>query len=376
MCTEESVMSNLQKLLKESWTLVEEEQDKLAGYFYARIFLSNPQVRDLFPVTMDVQRARLLGAIVTAVQTVDDPERFDEYLKALGRDHRKFHVVPEHYDIVCAALIEAMRTFAGERWSVEYDQAWRDAYRVIAAKMQAGAANDTNPPFWHAEVTHHERRGMDIAVFTVQTLQPIDYRAGQYLSIECNYQPRLWRVYSPANAPRKDNTIDFHVRALGAGWVSSALVRRLKPGDMVRLAAPMGSMTLDRKSTKDIVCIAGGTGLAPIKALIEELTRYNRTRWVHLFFGAKNREDLYDLAELNQLAARYPWLSVVPAVTDEPGFTGETGNISDVVSRYGPWEQHDFFVSGSAAMVKATLRRLAEMKVPSVRIKYDAFGEM
>ena len=62
-------MSNLSRLLKESWTLVEEQQDKLASYFYARMFLSNPQLRDLFPVQMDVQRARLLGAIVTAVQT-------------------------------------------------------------------------------------------------------------------------------------------------------------------------------------------------------------------------------------------------------------------------------------------------------------------
>ena len=93
-------MGNLSRLLKESWTLVEEQQDKLASYFYARIFLSNPQLRDLFPVHMDVQRARLLGAIVTAVQTVDDPDRFDEYLRSLGRDHRKFHVAPEHYDVV------------------------------------------------------------------------------------------------------------------------------------------------------------------------------------------------------------------------------------------------------------------------------------
>jgi NAD(P)H-flavin reductase len=158
--------------------------------------------------------------------------------------------------------------------------------------------------------------------------------------------------------------------------VSSALVRRIKPGDMIRLAAPMGEMTLDRKSTRDVVCVAGGTGLAPIKALVEELTRYNRTRWVHLFFGAKDREDLYDLPDLNRLASKYPWLSVVPAVSDDPGFTGEHGNISEVVGRYGPWEEHDFFVSGSPAMVKATLRRLSELQVPSVRIKYDAFGDM
>ena len=102
-------MGDLARLLKESWTLVEEHQDKVASYFYARIFLSYPDLRDLFPVHMDVQRARLLGAIVTAVQTLEDPERFDEYLRALGRDHRKFHVEPEHYEVVGGALIEAMR---------------------------------------------------------------------------------------------------------------------------------------------------------------------------------------------------------------------------------------------------------------------------
>lgn len=368
-------MGNLSRLLKESWTLVEEQQDRVAGYFYARIFLSNPQLRDLFPIQMDAQRARLLGAIVTAVQTLEDPERFEDYLRELGRDHRKFHVSPEHYDAVGAALIESLRAFAGQSWRLEYEQAWRDAYRVIAGKMMAGAADDTNPPYWHAEVLTHERRSRDIAVFTCRPLSRLDFRAGQYVSVECRHQPRLWRVYSMANAPREDDTLEFHVRAVGAGWVSSALVRRIKPGDLIRLAAPMGSMTLDRKSTRDIVCVAGGTGFAPIKALLEELTRYNRTRWVHVFYGAKDREDLYDLADLNQLAARYPWLSVVPACSADPGFTGEQGNISEVVARYGPWTDHDVFVSGSPAMVKATLRALAEMQVPSVRIKYDMFGE-
>lgn len=369
-------MGTLSRLLKESWTLVEEQQDKVAGYFYSRIFLSHPQVRDLFPVQMDVQRARLLGAIVTAVQTLDDPERFDEYLRSLGRDHRKFYVEPEHYDVVGKALMESLRTFAGESWSIEYDQAWRDAYDVIARKMISGADADTNPPFWHAEVQRHERRSRDIAVFTVKPLTPVEYKAGQYMSMECKYQPRLWRVYSVANAPSKEGLLEFHVRALGAGWVSSALVRRLKPGDMIRIAAPMGSMTLDRRSTKDVVCIAGGTGLAPVKALVQELTRYNRTRWVHVFFGAKDRDDLYDLAELNRLVARYPWLSVVAACSEDKGFQGEQGNIAEVVARYGPWADHDFFVSGSPAMVRSTLRVLAEMQVPSVRIKYDVFGDV
>ena len=297
---------------------------------------------------MDVQRARLLGAIVTAVQTLDDPERFDEYLRALGRDHRKFHVEPEHYEVVGGALIEAMRTFAGR--AVEHRVRPGVGRRVRGDRREdAGRRRGGHQPAVlarrgpRARAPRPRHRGLHLP-----PLQPLEYRAGQYVSVECpRYQPRLWRTYSMANAPRKDNTLEFHVRALGAGWVSSALVRRVQVGDMIRLAAPMGSMTLDRRSTRDIVFVAGGTGLAPIKALVEELTRYNRTRWVHVFFGAKDRDDLYDLAELNRLAARYPWLSVVPACSDDPGFAGEQGNISEVVARYGPWDEHDFFVSGS-----------------------------
>ena len=136
-------MSNLSRLLKESWTLVEEQQDKLASYFYARMFLNNPQLRDLFPVQMDVQRSRLLGAIVTAVQTVDDPDTFDEYLQSprpgppqVPRPARALRRHRRRAD-GGAAHVRRRRS-----WSLEFDQAWRDAYAVIAAKMIAGAEAD------------------------------------------------------------------------------------------------------------------------------------------------------------------------------------------------------------------------------------------
>lgn len=369
-------MSDLSRILKESWAAVEEHQTRVGEHFYARMFLSNPQLRDMFPVQMDVQRDRLLGAIVSAVQHFDDPERIDTYLRALGRDHRKFHVDPAHYTEVKLALLDALRTVAGPLWTIEFEQAWADVYDVIAEKMIAGADEDTNPPFWHAEVLTHERRSREIAVFTCRPMDHLPFRAGQYVSIECQYQPRLWRTYSMANAPRPDGTMEFHVRAIDGGWVSSALVRRLKVGDMIKIAAPMGSMTLDYRSRRDIVCIAGGTGLAPVKALIDELSTYNRTRWVHLFRGARHRGELYDRHHLHELVDRYPWLSVVWAVNeDDVGPDWERGDVCDVVRRYGPWKDHDFFVAGSAPMVRATLRNLAEMQVPNTRIKFDAFAD-
>lgn len=366
-------MSTLAMLLKESWAHVEDRADDLANNFYARLFLADPGLRELFPVQMSVQRSRLIAAMVAISQIIDDPERFDARLRELGRAHRRFHVEPAHYAIVGTALLGALREFAGERWCIEYDQAWRDAYDSMATKMLRAADYESGgPPYWHAEVVAHERRGRDVAVITCRPLRPFDYLPGQYVQLETAHQPRVWCPYSIANAPRPDGTLDLHVRAPSDGWVSAALVRRLRPGDVVKLGPAVGSMIADRNSTRDVVCVAGGTGLAPIKAILEELTKYNRSRWVHLFLGARDRSDLYDLPELTQLAARYPWLALVPACSNDPGFVGERGFISDVVEKFGPWREHDFFVCGPPKMVRATLGSLARVGVPQMRIRYDA----
>lgn len=366
-------VSALALLLKESWSFVEADADEMANYFYARIFHADPDLRELFPVVMTEQRSRLITALASILQTVDDPDRFDQVVRRLGRNHRKYHVDPEHYGIVGTALLDALRKYCGDRWSVEYDQAWRDTYDAIAARMLAGAeSNPATQPFWHAEVISHARRARDIAVFTCRPIAWFTFQAGQYVSLECPYHPRMWRTYSIANAPRADGTLDFHVRAHSDGLVSSALVRRLGVGDFVRIGEPLGTMTVDHGSTRDIVCIAGGTGLAPIRSIVEDLAQHNRARWVHVFIGARDRDDLYDLAAMNQLAARYPWLSVMAACSDDDTYPGERGPVNEVVERYGPWPGHDFYVCGSPAMVRATLGSLARLGVAPVRIRYDA----
>lgn len=102
--------------------------------------------------------------------------------------------------------------------------------------------------------------------------------------------------------PRRDNVIEFHVRAVGAGWGSTALVWKLHPGDVIRLGAPMAAMTLDPESGRDLLCVAGGTGLAPIKALLQDLARHNilpgqNARKAHLFFGP-------DAGQVDEASAR------------------------------------------------------------------------
>jgi NAD(P)H-flavin reductase/hemoglobin-like flavoprotein len=367
-------VSALSPLLRESWSHVRDASDDLASYLFARLFLAEPSLRDMFPVDMASQRARLVGALAIMIETIDDQDRFEQIMRDLGRHHVKFHVQPEHFAMFETALLDALRNVAGDHWSHQYDQAWHDAYARMSRAMMRGTDEFAgHPAFWHAEITSHERRASDIAMFTCQPLIDYPYQAGQYASIETTHVPREWRPLWIGNPPGT-GPLEFHVRAASGGWVSSVLVRRLRVGDVVRLGPAMGTMTLDPLSTRDIVCIAGGTGVAPIKALIGELAEYNRSRWVHVFFGAKTRADLYDLPALQRLAARYSWLSVVPACTDDPTFAGERGNVSDVMERLGPYPDHDFFVCGPPEMMGATLRALRRMEVPASRIRYDAGG--
>jgi NAD(P)H-flavin reductase len=178
-----------------------------------------------------------------------------------------------------------------------------------------------------------------------------------------------------ATAPSPDGLLEFHVRSLDSGWVSGPLVWRATVGDVLRLGAPQGEMHIDQHSQRDVLCVAGGTGLAPIKSMIDDMSKWNTSRNVTLFFGVRRIGDLYDMAALHRMAALNRWLTVVPVVSDEPTFTGEKGLLPDVVVRHGDWREHDVVVCGSPAMTRATYDRLTAAGVPAERIACDAVGE-
>ena len=210
------------EIIRSSFTLVEPQVEDVGRHFYGTLFSRAPETRDLFPVNMEVQRSRLLRALVHVVQMVDQPDELVPFLQQLGRDHRKFGVLAEHYDAVGAALLSAIAHYAGSAWTPEVAKAWTDAYGVVAGAMRDAAAAERGPASWLGRVVGHERLGWDLAKISVPASEPIPYRAGQYVSVETPQRPRLWRYLSPANAPRPDGILEFHVRAVPGGWVSRA----------------------------------------------------------------------------------------------------------------------------------------------------------
>jgi NAD(P)H-flavin reductase/hemoglobin-like flavoprotein len=359
--------------------LLEPTADAAMTYFYGQLFAMDSEIRAMFPAAMDVQRRRFFRALVRIARDQDDPAALTPYLEQLGRAHRKFGVREQHYGMFRRALLATLHRFAAPGWDETAQRAWERAFDHAVDVMIDAAERDAEhtPAWWIATVTATELRGPDIAVLTVAPEQPLSYRPGQYVSVQTPHWPRLWRRYSIANAPRPDGTLHLHVRAIAGGLVSPALVHHVRPGDPLVLGAPQGTMTANTDSPRDVLCLAGGTGLAPIKAIIEAITRApvpGRRREVVLYFGARRHQDLYDLAELQHMELAYPWLQVIPAVSDEPTREGVMyGTVPELAAK-ATWTDRDIYISGPDAMIIKTAQVLRERGVPDHLVHYDLGG--
>ncbi len=363
--------------LRESFARVAVHGDELPLFFYSDLFLKHPEVRDMFPVSMEVQRGHLVDALVKIVSQVDSVDDLTAFLQGLGRDHRKFGAVAEHYDAVGASLLATLRYFSGPAWTPELAADWKAAYELIGSVMIAAARADEHlqPPWWSGTVVAHERRSFDVSVLVVKPEPRLDYLPGQSVAIESPSRPRLWRYYSMANAPRQDGLLEFHIRLIDGGAVSMALTNGTIVGTELRLGPPVGVLTLgEPPGDRNLLLVAGSTGLAPLKAILDQVTGLPRPPKVHMFFGARTADGLYDLDSLEKMAAQHPWLTITPAVSAEPRFAGETGSLPDVVARHGDWSGYDAYLAGPTKMVEDTGARLASAGIAQDQIHIEDFG--
>jgi NAD(P)H-flavin reductase/hemoglobin-like flavoprotein len=363
--------------LRENFAHVATHGDEVPLFFYSDLFIKHPELRDLFPVSMAAQRGHLVDALVKIVSQVDRVSDLTVFLQGLGRDHRKFGVVADHYDAVGDSLLATIEHFSGPSWTADLARDWKEAYTLVGSVMTEAASADEQirPPWWRGTVVAFEQRAFDVAVLFVRPEPRLDYTAGQSVAIECSSRPRLWRYYSMANAPRRDGLLEFHVKLIDGGAVSMALTNSNVVDSKLRLGPPVGVLTLaQRSSGRDLLLVAGSTGLAPLKAILDQLTAVQQPPNAHLFFGARTADGLYDLESLEKMAAQQSWLTVTPVVTGSSKFTGQTGSLPDVVARHGDWAGRDAYVAGPTEMVKETFVRLESTGMPEDQIFVEDFG--
>lgn len=368
-------------LVRESFAGLRLEPDRVMEYLFARLFAVSPELRTLYPLAMTHTRSAVFHWLARLIWDQGGRQHTEAMLRQLALDHRKFGVTRKHHEPFFGALIAAAEHDAGQReaagvpWTEETSAAWRAVLGYFGSVMALAARNDEDvqPAWWTGEIVQHDRRTDSIAVLSIRPDKPLRYQPGQYIAVQAPRWPRVWRNYSVANAPRENGLLDIHVRAVPGGLVSTALVRHSVAGDTVTLGAARGDMRLVQDASRHLVCVAGGTGLAPIKAIAEAVvggSGQGRRRDVTLYVGARRSSELYDMRDLETLRLAYPSLTLIPVVEREPEYPGRVGRLPEVVAMHPSFRDCDVYVAGPAGLVSATVTALGG-RVPDGRLHHD-----
>lgn len=220
----------------------------------------------------------------------------------------------------------------------------------------------------------------DILEIQVQLEEPLpSYLAGQYAELSVPGVIEKTRSYSFASAPGKasPDRLTFFIRHVPGGELTNWLHEADRTGAKVAVNGPFGSFWL-RDSTAPMLCIAGGSGMAPIKALLEQVSSQGFQRQVNYVFGARTRDDLYCLEEMAQIKARgnghFNFIPVLSREPDNSDWKGLRGHCTDILSpdAFDLPNSHAY-LCGPPAMVDSAIECLTREGMNSEHIFYDKF---
>ena len=172
-----------------------------------------------------------------------------------------------------------------------------------------------------------------------------------------------------------DDELEFHVRIVEGGLVSGYVGAALKVGDAVRVSGPLGTSYLRTRHDGPMLCVAGGTGLAPVLSIVRGALAAGMPNHIHLYFGVRSRRDVYCTEALQALAARHANLTVHVVVAQGDGDASmRSGIVTEAVAR--DWATLDgwrAYLCGAPPMVDAAFLVVRERGIPAEHIYADAF---
>jgi ferredoxin-NAD(P)+ reductase (naphthalene dioxygenase ferredoxin-specific) len=223
-----------------------------------------------------------------------------------------------------------------------------------------------------ATVTAIEDMTHDIKRLLLKPAKPVAFSPGQYVQLQ--FTPDHVRPYSMA-ALCTDGQFEFHVRLVPDGRVTGYIARDLKPGDSVRVSGPLGSAYLRRKHEGPMLCVAGGTGLAPILSILRGAVSEGMRNPIHLYFGVRSPRDVYGLDWLAQLQREHPALKahVVVSSGGDPG-TQRCGLVTEAIEKdLGDLSGWRAYLCGSPPMVESAMLVARRKGIAAEHVYADAF---
>ena len=212
----------------------------------------------------------------------------------------------------------------------------------------------------------------DIKRLVLRPARPVDFSPGQYVQLQ--FTPEHVRPYSMAGLAGEGH-FEFHVRLVPDGRVTGHIASALKPGDAVKVSGPLGSAYLRRKHEGPMLCVAGGTGLAPILSILRGAAQEGMTNPTHLYFGVRSPRDVYGMAWLDQLKLAHPGLTVHVVVTSggDPA-RHRCGLVTDAIEHdHGDLSGWRAYLCGSPPMVEAATVVARRKGIASEHVYADAF---
>jgi NAD(P)H-flavin reductase/ferredoxin len=241
----------------------------------------------------------------------------------------------------------------------------------IAVDLSASASMRSVP----GRVVAQQKVTHDITRLSVQLDEPMPYKAGQFASLGIDGVEGVVRSYSFATPPRADGQVSFLVRKVPGGRVSSLINDEDLVGRSVRVEGPSGDFWL-RPGEAPLMLVAGGSGLAPILAILHEALAAGVSRSVTLLFGAREARDLYALDEIASIARAWPgafrFVPVLSAAGDDATWKGERGLVTEKIRSFLVPGSHAL-LCGPPGMVDAAAAVLREQGVRREDIHFDRF---
>ena len=371
--------------------LLETGGETLTRHFYLTLFSDYPQVLPLFNQANQAggnQQRALAQAVLCYARHIEKLDQLGPLVATIVNKHVSLQILPEHYPLVGASLLKAIREVLGEEVATDaVIDAWAAAYGqladvLIGAERTMYAAQAAAPGGWNGmRAFTVARKTVESAEITSFVLRPADggavmeFAPGQYIGLHVQVDGQVHKRQYSLSAASNLETYQISVKREAGGKVSNHLHDVVKVGDTLDVIAPAGAFTL-QDGERPIVLISGGVGITPTLAMLATALRSNRH--VHFIHAARNGKVHAFRDYVDTLARQYPQLRQHYCYAEHDGDGAAphaTGLLNTaLLAQWLPSTDVDAYFLGPTPFMRAVKASLAQLGVPAAQAHYEFFG--